>query len=80
MAAPNLWNLRENQEALVKDFCPSLLTQHRNRFIELGFREGESVKCIKTPPFGAPHVFEVSNTVFSISREDASKIFLLIEQ
>ena len=80
MAAPNLWNLRENEEALVKDFCPTLLSEHRNRFIELGFREGEYVKCIKTPPFGAPHVYVVSNAVFSISKEDAKKIFLLIQQ
>ncbi|MEO5667945.1 MAG: FeoA domain-containing protein [Bdellovibrionota bacterium] len=80
MAAPNLWSLRENQEAFIKDFCPSLLKHHQNRFIELGFRHGESVKCIKTPPFGAPHVFEVSDTVFSISKEDAVKIFLLTEQ
>lgn len=76
MDALNLWSLKENQEALVGDFCSSLLQVHRVRFIELGFREGESVKCIKTPPFGAPRVFEVSNAVFSISKEDASRIFL----
>jgi Fe2+ transport system protein FeoA len=79
MNALDLWSLQENQEALVKAFCPALPFPHRERFIELGFREGEAVKCVKSTPFGAPRVFEVCDTVFSVSKEDAKRIFVALD-
>jgi len=72
----NLWNLEENCEAVLESFCSSLNELHVKRFIELGFRSGEFVKCVQRTPLGAPRVFEVNNTVFSLSKEDASRIFL----
>ncbi len=73
----NLWALAEKQIAILKSFCPSIAEHHRQRFAELGFREGEPVKCIQRTPLGAPRIFEVGSTVYSLSKEDAIRIFLL---
>jgi len=72
----NLWSLGENKEAHISSFCPTFQDQYRTRFIELGFREGECIRCMKITPFGGPRVYETGNTVFSISHEEASRIFL----
>lgn len=72
----SLWQLDENSEAELESFCSSLSAMHVQRFVELGFRCGETVKCVQRTPLGAPRIFEVSSAVFSVSKEDASRIFL----
>ena len=42
--------------------------------MELGFHPGETVACLQSPAFGAPKVFRVANTIFSLDDEVASHI------
>ena len=42
--------------------------------MEFGFHPGEQAKCLQSPAFGAPKVYQVSNTIFSLDDEVASHI------
>ena len=42
--------------------------------MELGFHPGETVFCVHAPALGAPKVFRVSNTMFSLDDEVAAHI------
>lgn len=66
-----LIELSTNQKAQIVGFSSKLSVAYMTRLRELGFREGELVKCLKTPPLGAPRVFEVCGSVFSVESEIA---------
>lgn len=65
-----------NQEAQITGFSTNLSTSYMTRLRELGFREGEFVKCVKTPPLGAPRVFQICGSVFSMETDVAREIEL----
>jgi Fe2+ transport system protein FeoA len=44
--------------------------------MEFGFHQGEAVTCLLRPGFGAPRVYRVSNTVFSLDVEIARFVFV----
>jgi Fe2+ transport system protein FeoA len=39
--------------------------------MELGFHPGERVSCLQAPALGAPRVYRVSNSTFSLDDEIA---------
>ena len=55
-------------------FADELPAAYQPRRIELGFHPGEGVSCLLAPGLGAPRVFQVSNTVYSLDRELASRV------
>jgi Fe2+ transport system protein FeoA len=42
--------------------------------MEFGFHPGETVVCVQSVAFGAPKVYRVSNTIFSLDEEVADHI------
>jgi len=66
-----LLELGTNQKAQITGFSPKLSSNYLTRLRELGFREGELIKCLRTPPLGAPRVFEICGCVFSVESEIA---------
>lgn len=73
----SLLDLTVNQEGQIYSFSSRLSHDYTIRLRELGFREGEFVKCLKTPPMGAPRIFEICGSVFSMETEIAQKIYLV---
>ncbi len=71
-----LLELGINQEAQIIGFSTKLTLSYMTRLRELGFREGEFVKCLKTPPLGAPRVYEICGSVFSMDTDIAREIEL----
>ena len=69
-----LWSLRGGDRCEILDFDGALAEQYRIRLMELGFHPGESVICLQSPSFGAPKVYRVSNTVFSLDEEVAAHV------
>ncbi|MEZ4814751.1 MAG: FeoA family protein [Bdellovibrionota bacterium] len=69
--AKTLIQLSRNERALITGFSTKLSANYLTRLRELGFREGEFVTCLKTPPLGAPRVFEICGSVFSVESEIA---------
>jgi len=75
-APRTLWSLRKGEGGVIAGYDDGLAEHYRVRLMEMGFHPGETVTCLQAPAFGAPKVFRVSNTVFSLDDEVASHIKL----
>jgi Fe2+ transport system protein FeoA len=71
-----LWNLTRGQAGVIEDFDASLPEIYRNRLMELGFHPGERVTCLQAPALGAPRVYRVANSTFSLD-DDIARLLLL---
>lgn len=70
----NLWNVTTGQQCEVVGFEEALPEAYRVRLMEFGFHPGEQVTCLMTPGMGAPRVYRVSNTVYSLDRDIAERV------
>lgn len=73
-ATATLWTLHPGQLAEVTGFGDGLAEPYRVRLMEFGFHPGETVSCLLEPGLGAPKVFRVSNTVFSLDDDIARRV------
>ncbi len=69
-----LWSLQAGDHCEIVGYDDALADKYRVRLMEFGFHPGESVACLQAPAFGAPKVYRVSNTIFSLDDEVASHI------
>jgi ferrous iron transport protein A len=46
--------------------------------MEFGFHPGETVSCLLKPGLGAPHVYRVSNTVYSLDKDISDAVFIRV--
>ncbi|WOJ95360.1 FeoA family protein [Congregibacter brevis] len=69
-----LWTLTKGQSGAIDGFDETLQDEYRIRLMELGFHPGEMVSCLQAPALGAPKVYRVANTVFSLDDEVASHV------
>ena len=69
-----LWSLEAGDQCEIVDYDNSLAEPYRVRLMEFGFHPGEVVSCLQSPAFGAPKVYRVSNTIFSLDDEVATHI------
>jgi Fe2+ transport system protein FeoA len=74
----SLWSLQAGDQARIEGFDELLAENYRVRLMELGFHPGEQVSCMQAPAFGAPKVYRVSNTIFSLDDEVADHILVEI--
>lgn len=70
----SLWSLQAGDRGQITGFDTALADNYRVRLMELGFHPGELVSCLQAPAFGAPKVFRVANTIFSLDDEVATHI------
>lgn len=70
----SLWSLRAGQACTILGYDNTLAEPYRVRLMELGFHPDERVVCLHSPAFGAPKVYRVSNTVFSLDDEVAAHV------
>lgn len=71
-----LWTLVKGQCAVIRGFASALPDTYRQRLTEMGFHGGERVTCLLRPAFGAPRVYRVSNTVYSLDEDIAAHILM----
>jgi Fe2+ transport system protein FeoA len=76
----SLWSLRAGDQGQISGYDSALAENYRVRLMELGFHPGETVYCLQAPAFGAPKVYRVANTVFSLDDEVAAHINVEIER
>ncbi|CAA0122063.1 Uncharacterised protein [Halioglobus japonicus] len=74
----NLWSLKSGDRCEILGYDATLDEKYRIRLLEFGFHPGESVSCLQSLAFGAPKVYRVSNTVFSLDDEVASHVLVRI--
>ncbi len=73
-APPTLWSLRAGERCEILAYDDALAEKYRIRLLEFGFHPGEAVTCLQSPALGAPKVYRVSNTIFSLDDEVASHV------
>ncbi|RLQ20656.1 ferrous iron transport protein A [Seongchinamella sediminis] len=71
---PSLWSLTAGDRCEILGYDDALAEKYRIRLMEFGFHPGEFVTCLHSPSFGAPKVYQVSNTVFSLDDEVAAHV------
>jgi len=71
---PSLWSLKAGDRCEILGYDDALAEKYRIRLMEFGFHPGEFVTCLHSPSFGAPKVYQVSNTVFSLDDEVAAHV------
>jgi Fe2+ transport system protein FeoA len=69
-----LWDLKQGTSATVQSFVSSLESSYRTRLSELGFHPGENISCVLSPSLGAPKLYRVNNSVYSLDDSVASLI------
>jgi len=69
-----LWNLRAGEVCEIVGYDDALAEPYRVRLMEFGFHAGEAVTCLHAPAFGAPKVYRVSDTVYSLDDEVAAHV------
>ena len=74
----SLWSLKAGDQGHITGFDSTLAESYRIRLMELGFHQGELVYCLQSPAFGAPKVYRVANTIFSLDDEVADHISIEI--
>lgn len=72
----DLWSLAPGAAARVAGHRAGLNEAWRQRLAEMGFHPGEVVTCVRRPALGAPRLYRVSNSVFSLDRALASQILI----
>ena len=69
-----LWDLTQGASAKVSRFKSSIESGYPPRLSELGFHPGEQIACVLSPSMGAPKLYRVNNTVYSLDDSIASLI------
>ena len=70
----SLWTLKAGDRCEILGYDQALPDNYRIRMMEFGFHPGETVACVQAVAFGAPKVYRVSNTIFSLDEEVADHI------
>ena len=79
-AVKALWDLRPGEAATVTGCGDTLAVSYQGRVMEFGFQPGARVRCLLNPGFGAPRVYGISNSVFSLDREIAAAVHVAINK
>lgn len=70
----NLWQLKAGQSCRIIGLDSKLDPRYQERVLELGFRPHTKVQCLRSSAFGAPKVYRVSSSVFSLDDSIAACI------
>jgi len=72
----SLWTMKAGEACEIVDYDGALAEPYKVRLMEFGFYPGETVTCLQAPAFGAPKVYRVNNTVFSLDDDVASHVLV----
>jgi ferrous iron transport protein A len=61
-----LWEIKTKQIALVDGLDPTLVPAVFQRLTEMGFAEGQGIKCLRRSPFKGPLVLQLCDFFYSI--------------
>ena len=69
-----LWDFAKGERGIVQGFNEALEESYCLRLMELGFQPGEQVTCVQSPNLGAPRLYRVNNTIYSLDDQIASLV------
>ncbi|MEZ4871708.1 MAG: FeoA family protein [Bdellovibrionales bacterium] len=67
----NLWTLEPNKSAVIRSIEAGVPESILHRLKELGFSAGHPVICLMQPSFGAPRVYQINQSVYSLDQDIA---------
>jgi len=71
---PSLWQMARGNRCVVTGFDNSIKENIRTRLEELGFRKGAVITCSMAPKLGAPKLYKVANSVYSLEKNLAQLV------
>ncbi|WP_100644428.1 FeoA family protein [Alteromonas facilis] len=69
-----VWDLTKKSSAQIRGVNASASPSLAQRLAEMGFVEGQVVKCMKRTPFNGPLVIQVQDCVYSVDKSLAQQI------
>ena len=72
----NLAQLPPGARARIDGFGTELRPEVGRRLRELGFVDGNVVRCVRRAPFGGPRVYAVSGAAFALEMNVAAHVLL----
>ena len=72
-----LWNVQQGNVAVVSGF-EGISPAYLQRMREIGIDVGAQIKCLNQPPFSAPRQFQICDGVFSLDKDIAGAIKVLV--
>ncbi|NQZ00111.1 MAG: ferrous iron transport protein A [Bdellovibrionales bacterium] len=76
----NLWDLKQHQSGTMKAFSEEMPEAYRHRLQEFGFQKGELVTCLRQTPFSGPKVYQVGDSVVSLTQDLASVVAVEVSE
>ncbi len=69
-----LWELGAGISATISGYKAELEENYHRRLVELGFSKNEQIQCVLAPTLGAPKLYRVDNTIYSLDDSIARQI------
>lgn len=69
-----LWDMAEGEVAEIASFSSDLADEFRRRLQEVGFLPGGEVSCVLATELGAPRLYSIYNSVFSLDHAIAEHV------
>lgn len=69
-----LWQMRRGEQRVIERFTSSMRDVYQTRLVELGFGPGTVVMCMAAPSLGAPKLYRVASSVFSLEKDIAVQV------
>ncbi|MEO0347868.1 MAG: FeoA family protein [Pseudomonadota bacterium] len=71
-----LWDLKKNQSAFFGSLSSSIEDKLVARLIEMGFEQGQEVRCVRRSPFRGPVIVSLGGTILALEQSIAELISL----
>jgi len=71
-----LRDMAPGSDARVQSFSAELQPEVSRRLRELGFGQGDLVRCLRVAPLGGPRVYAVSGAAFALEAELAEQVLV----
>lgn len=69
-----LWNLKKGESAKIIGFQKDLPNDYLTRLYDLGMLIDETIQCVLKPGLGAPSIFQIQNSIYSLDKNISDKI------
>jgi ferrous iron transport protein A len=71
-----LWELQQNQSAIVSNLSTDIEEKLKNRLAEMGFESGQELRCVRRSPFKGPMIISLGGTILALEQSIAELISL----
>jgi ferrous iron transport protein A len=74
-----IWDLPKKGQGQIIGLTSSVSPSLSQRLQEMGFVEGQMIKCMKRTPFKGPMVIQVQDCIYSVDKDLAEQIRIAVQ-